>query len=100
MSVSQHGHAITYASGLAAAFSVSFPNVRLACLAYASSKALMHFKPKRIAISGGYVGCHGAIDVYLRGRFEKTPIIDLEDEYQEGDLCWLETPLNPTGESR
>ncbi|KAF8447887.1 Cys/Met metabolism PLP-dependent enzyme-domain-containing protein [Boletus edulis BED1] len=78
-----HGHAITYTSGLAAA-----------------SSALAHFKPKRIAISGGYMGCYGAIGVYLRGRFEETPIIDLEDEYQEGDLCWLETPVNPTGESR
>ncbi|KIL00907.1 hypothetical protein PAXRUDRAFT_821101 [Paxillus rubicundulus Ve08.2h10] len=78
-----HGHAITYASGLAAAFS-----------------ALVHFKPKRIAVTGGYMGCHGAINVYLKGRFEKTPIIRLDDEYQEGDLCWLETPLNPTGESR
>ncbi|KAF8844886.1 cystathionine gamma-synthase [Paxillus ammoniavirescens] len=78
-----HGHAITYASGLAAAFS-----------------ALVHFKPKRIAVSGGYMGCHGAMDVYSKGRFESTPIIHLDDEYQEGDLCWLETPLNPTGESR
>ena len=68
--------------------------------AHANLKALVHLKPKRIAISGGYFGCHGAIDVYLKGRFEKTPIIDLEDEYQEGDLCWLETPVNPTGESR
>ncbi|KAF9227840.1 cystathionine gamma-synthase [Gyrodon lividus] len=78
-----HGHALTYASGLAAAFS-----------------ALVHFKPKRIAVSGGYMGCHGAMDVYLKGRLEKTPLISLDDEYQEGDLCWLETPLNPTGESR
>jgi len=78
-----HGYAITYASGLAAA-----------------SSALAHFQPKRIAISGGYMGCHGAIEIYLRGRSENTTIIDLEDEYQEGDLCWLETPLNPTGESR
>ncbi|KAF9233598.1 Cys/Met metabolism PLP-dependent enzyme-domain-containing protein [Melanogaster broomeanus] len=78
-----HGHAITYASGLAAAFS-----------------ALVHFKPKRIAVSGGYHGCHGSMEVYLKGRFEETPIISLDDEYQEGDLCWLETPLNPTGESR
>lgn len=46
------------------------------------------------------MGCHGAIRVYLRGRFEETPIIDLEDEYREGDLCWLETPVNPTGVSR
>jgi cystathionine beta-lyase/cystathionine gamma-synthase len=78
-----HGHVITYASGLAAA-----------------SSALVHYKPKRIAITGGYMGCHGSIDVYIRGRSDKTAIIDLDDEYQEGDLCWLETPLNPTGESR
>jgi len=96
----QHGHAITYASGLAAAFSVSLVSDACADLAHVSLKALAHFKPKRIAISGGYMGCHGAIEVYLRGRFEKTPIIDLEDEYQEGDLCWLETPVNPTGDSR
>lgn len=63
-------------------------------------KALAHFKPKRVAISGGYMGCHGAIRIYLRGRSENTPIIDLDDEYQEGDLCWLETPVNPTGVSR
>jgi cystathionine gamma-synthase len=64
-------------------------------------QALVHFKPKRIAVfPGGYMGCHGAMDVYLKGRFENTPIIHLDDEYQEGDLCWLETPLNPTGESR
>ncbi|KAH7921073.1 cystathionine gamma-synthase [Leucogyrophana mollusca] len=77
------GHAITYASGLAAAYS-----------------ALVHYKPKRIAITGGYMGCHGSIAVYLKGRFENTPVIDLDDEYQEGDLCWLESPVNPLGESR
>ena len=27
-------------------------------------------------------------------------MIDLDDEYQEGDLAWVETPLNPTGEAR
>ena len=27
-------------------------------------------------------------------------MIDLEDEFQPGDLCWLETLVNPTGESR
>jgi cystathionine gamma-synthase len=96
----QHGHTITYASGLAAAFSVSLMSDTFVHLAHADLKALAHFKPKRIAISGGYMGCHGAIDVYLKGRFEKTPIVELEDDYQEGDLCWLETPVNPTGESR
>ncbi|OAX41995.1 PLP-dependent transferase [Rhizopogon vinicolor AM-OR11-026] len=75
------GHAITYASGLAAAFSI-----------------LVHYKPKRIAITGGYMGCHGTISTYIKGR--DTPLIGLDDEFQEGDLCWFESPLNPTGESR
>lgn len=101
LSVFQHGHAITYASGLAAASSVSSECVMNEVFAHlAHAKALAHFKPKRIAISGGYMGCHGAIEVYRRGRFEETPTIDLEDEYQEGDLCWLETPVNPRGVSR
>ncbi|KAG1834354.1 Cys/Met metabolism PLP-dependent enzyme-domain-containing protein [Suillus subalutaceus] len=78
-----HGYAVTYASGLAAVFS-----------------ALVHFKPKRIAISRGYTGCHGAISTYTKGRFADTPIVGLDDEFQEGDLCWLESPLHPTGESR
>ncbi|OJA13577.1 hypothetical protein AZE42_09726 [Rhizopogon vesiculosus] len=77
------GHAITYASGLAAAFSV-----------------LVHYKPKRIAISEGYMGCHSTISIYIKGRSADIPIIDLDDEFQEGDLCWLENPLNPIGESR
>ncbi|KIL70153.1 hypothetical protein M378DRAFT_20638 [Amanita muscaria Koide BX008] len=78
------GYAVTYSSGLAACYS-----------------ALVFFKPKRIAISEGYHGCHESIKVY-----KKTPagsnvvLIDLDDEYKPGDLCWLETPLNPTGESR
>lgn len=28
------------------------------------------------------------------------PLIDLDEEYPEGTLCWLETPVNPYGESR
>jgi hypothetical protein len=27
-------------------------------------------------------------------------IISLDDEYKSGDLAWVETPLNPTGEVR
>jgi len=78
-----NGHSITYSSGLAAAFS-----------------ALIHYKPRRIAIRGGYMGCHGSIKVYSKTRFDDTPVVDLDDDFKEGDLCWLETPLNPTGESR
>ncbi|KAF9006477.1 cystathionine gamma-synthase [Cyathus striatus] len=77
------GYALTYASGLAASYA-----------------ALVYFKPKRIAITGGYHGCHATIEVYKKSRDAKLEMIDLDDEYQPGDLCWLETPLNPTGESR
>ncbi|KAF4602184.1 hypothetical protein EYR40_005388 [Pleurotus pulmonarius] len=78
-----HGYALTYASGLSASYA-----------------ALVFFQPKRIAITGGYHGCHNTIAVYKKSRNADIPIIDLDDEYQPGDLCWLETPLNPTGESR
>lgn len=77
------GFAITYASGLAAAYA-----------------ALVHLKPKRVAITGGYHGVHMTLDVYQKSSNDKIEIIDLDDEYKEGDLCWLETPLNPTGEAR
>ncbi|OSD04341.1 cystathionine gamma-synthase [Trametes coccinea BRFM310] len=77
------GYAITFASGLAASYA-----------------ALVYFKPKRIAISGGYFGCHATIDVYKRSRQTELPLISIDDDFQPGDLCWLETPLNPTGEAR
>ncbi|KZT71585.1 cystathionine gamma-synthase [Daedalea quercina L-15889] len=77
------GYALTYASGLAASYA-----------------ALVYFHPKRIAITGGYHGCHNTIEVYKRSRGGDLPLIGLDDEYQPGDLCWLETPLNPTGEAR
>lgn len=63
-------------------------------------KALVSLQPKRIAISGGYYGCHETIHVYQRTRGGDVPMIDINDEFQPGDLCWLETPLNPTGEAR
>ena len=46
------------------------------------------------------MGCHNTISTYIKGRFTDTPVISLDDEFQEGDLCWLESPLNPMGESR
>ncbi|KAE9410372.1 PLP-dependent transferase [Gymnopus androsaceus JB14] len=77
------GHAVTYASGLASGFA-----------------ALVHFKPKRVAIRGGYFGFHQTIEVYKKCRDQEIQVIDLDDEYKPGDLCWVETPVNPTGESR
>lgn len=61
-------------------------------------QALLLLKPKRIAIKAGYHGVHGVIEIYKRER--GVEVIDLDDEYKPGDICWLETPLNPTGEAR
>jgi cystathionine beta-lyase/cystathionine gamma-synthase len=77
------GYALTYASGLAASYA-----------------ALVFFRPKRIAIRGGYHGCHATIEVYKKSQGVTIDVIDLDAPYRAGDLCWLETPLNPTGESR
>ncbi|KAF8514865.1 cystathionine gamma-synthase [Hysterangium stoloniferum] len=77
------GHAITYASGLAAVYS-----------------ALVHLKPKRIAITEAYHGVFQAIKVYQQSRDVEVSLIGLDAEYQEGDAAWLETPLNPTGEAK
>lgn len=71
-----------------------------ACDTHYLFKALVHLKPKRVAITGGYHGVHMTLDVYQKSSNDKIEIIDLDDEYKEGDLCWLETPLNPTGEAR
>ncbi|KAJ7179897.1 Cys/Met metabolism PLP-dependent enzyme-domain-containing protein [Mycena crocata] len=76
------GFALTYSSGLAASYA-----------------ALVFHKPKRIAITEGYHGCHATIQVYLKSAPD-VKVIKLEDDFQNGDLVWLETPLNPTGESR
>jgi len=76
------GYALTYSSGLAAAYAT-----------------LVHCKPRRVAITAGYHGCHVVLEVYKRSCPELV-LIDLDDEYQQGDLCWLETPLNPKGISR
>ncbi|KAF8639426.1 hypothetical protein AX16_010281 [Volvariella volvacea WC 439] len=77
------GFALTYSSGLAASYA-----------------ALVFFNPKRVAITGGYHGCHATIEVFKKTRGVDIEVIGLDDEYRPGDLCWLETPVNPTGESR
>ncbi|KAF8211210.1 Cys/Met metabolism PLP-dependent enzyme-domain-containing protein [Mycena galopus ATCC 62051] len=76
------GFALTYSSGLAASYA-----------------ALVFFKPKRIAITDGYHGCHAMIEVYRKAAPD-VKVIKLDDDFQSGDLCWLETPVNPIGESR
>lgn len=76
------GHAVIYSSGLTAGFS-----------------ALLHIQPKRIALKGGYFGFHNTIRIYCKIN-PAVKLIDLDDDLREGDLVWLETPLNPTGEVR
>ncbi|KAK1236735.1 hypothetical protein PQX77_000091 [Marasmius sp. AFHP31] len=75
------GYALTFSSGLSACYA-----------------ALVHFKPKRIAVRGGYFGCHQSFEIY--GKSRDIELVDIDDDYQLGDLCWIETPVNPTGESR
>ncbi|RKP04410.1 pyridoxal phosphate-dependent transferase, partial [Thamnocephalis sphaerospora] len=53
--------------------------------------------PKRIAIREAYFGSHKVIELVKRIR--DVQVIDIDDELSEGDLIWLETPVNPTGEA-
>ncbi|KAF3764778.1 hypothetical protein M406DRAFT_98368 [Cryphonectria parasitica EP155] len=80
------GPAITYASGLAAFHAL-----------------LVFLNPRRVAISGGYHGCHGV--VRLMSKLTGLEQLELEDPAQlallkPGDVIHVETPLNPTGEAR
>ncbi len=73
------GHAVTYASGQAAAMA-----------------ALLHLRPRRVAIArGGYHGTHLAIAALRPFGVEEVPI---DAGLGAGDLVWLETPKNPTCE--
>lgn len=77
---------LTYASGLAAFHAM-----------------LVHLNPRRVAIGGGYHGCHGVIS--LLSRLTGLEQLDLDNEsdlarLRPGDVLHVETPLNPTGEAR
>ncbi len=73
------GEAVAYASGQAAA-----------------TAALLHLRPRRVAIArGGYHGTHAAVEAFRPFGVEKVP---LDAPVGEGDLVWLETPRNPTCE--
>lgn len=81
-------HVVSYTSGLSAFHGL-----------------LVQLVPKVVAISGGYHGCHGVLDLHKRMHGVKT--VDLhadesvwdESGIGKGDLVHLETPLNPTGEA-
>jgi len=72
------GHAIAYASGMAAVHA-----------------ALHHWRPKRVLIEGGYYNTHVLIERFRADGIAKAP---LDASPRAGDLVWLETPKNPTAE--
>ncbi|KAI1083083.1 PLP-dependent transferase [Whalleya microplaca] len=78
------GPSLTYSSGLS------------------SFHALLTFlNPKRVAIGGGYHGCHGVIKLLSKLTGLRMVDLDCADaELGPGDVLHVETPLNPTGEAR
>ncbi|KAI1107892.1 PLP-dependent transferase [Jackrogersella minutella] len=80
-----HGPSLTYSSGLSAFHAL-----------------LVLLNPKRVAIAGGYHGCHGVIKLLskLTGLTTVPLDADFETELQPGDVVHVETPVNPTGEAR
>lgn len=78
------GPAVSYSSGLSAFHAM-----------------LVFLNPKRIAIGGGYHGCHGVIRLITKLSGLQSLDLDCADEeLGPGDLIHVETPLNPTGEAR
>ena len=80
-------NAMTYSSGLSAFHAM-----------------LVFLRPNVIAISGGYHGCHGVIDLLHKLYGLKTVSLYDEKEWDEaglgkGDVVHVETPTNPTGEA-
>ena len=41
-----------------------------------------------------------SLEIYQLSKDNGIEVIGIDDEFKAGDLCWLETPLNPTGEAR
>lgn len=73
------GAAVVYASGLTAVHA-----------------AVLHFRPRRVAMApGGYFGSRAVIETF--GPFG-TAEVPLDAPLEPGDLVWLETPKNPTCE--
>ncbi|KAJ4368635.1 hypothetical protein N0V86_009543 [Didymella sp. IMI 355093] len=81
-------HVVSYSSGLSAFHGL-----------------LVHVVPKVVAISGGYHGCHGVLELHSRMHGVRTVDLHASDAVWDqsgigkGDLVHLETPLNPTGEA-
>ncbi|KAI1356906.1 Cys/Met metabolism PLP-dependent enzyme-domain-containing protein [Xylaria sp. FL0043] len=75
-------------------------------LSYSSGLSAFHamvvfLNPKRVAIGGGYHGCHGVLKVVSKlTGLQQLELDCADDELGPGDLIHVETPLNPTGEAR
>ncbi|KAI1433659.1 pyridoxal phosphate-dependent transferase [Xylaria sp. CBS 124048] len=75
-------------------------------LSYSSGLSAFHamlvlLNPKRIAIGGGYHGCHGVIRVLQKlTGLQQLELDCADEELGPGDVIHVETPLNPTGEAR
>ncbi|KAK5079742.1 hypothetical protein LTR70_009445 [Exophiala xenobiotica] len=73
------------------------------CLTYSSGlaalqAALAYLIPKNVAIGAGYFGSHGALNLYTRLTGCRQMPLDFQpDDLGQGDLIWLETPVNPAG---
>ncbi|KAK1541810.1 Cys/Met metabolism PLP-dependent enzyme [Colletotrichum paranaense] len=80
-----HGPTLTYSSGLSAFHAM-----------------LVFLNPKRVAIGGGYHGCHGVIKVLTKlNGLQQLELDDVSlEKLEAGDVLHVETPLNPTGEAR
>ena len=46
------------------------------------------------------MGVQQVIQQFKRIRNGDLEVIDADGEFRDGDLCWIETPVNPTGESK
>ncbi|KZZ89827.1 cystathionine gamma-synthase [Ascosphaera apis ARSEF 7405] len=76
-----HAPSLVYSSGLSAA------HAALVCL-----------NPKRVSIGNGYHGVHGVLDIMTRlNGMKQLPLNCNAEELSEGDVVWLETPVNPDG---
>ncbi|KAI1172546.1 pyridoxal phosphate-dependent transferase [Nemania sp. FL0916] len=75
-------------------------------VAYSSGLSAFHamvvfLNPKRVAIGGGYHGCHGVLRVLAKlSGLQQLDLDCADSDLGPGDLIHVETPLNPTGEAR
>ncbi|KAI5305154.1 hypothetical protein KEM56_005153 [Ascosphaera pollenicola] len=64
----------------------------------AAHAALVCINPKRVSIGNGYHGVHGVLDIMTRiNGMKQLPLDCAPEELSEGDVVWLETPVNPDG---